>query len=132
MFLENKAETETEKVLPPATVNKLEEIVVPAAEPDMAKIVSKKKRIPPEKSEFLKKTAYSVQVGVYENEKNAVLFVDKLKEKGYEGFVIKELRADNKFVHKVLVGKFKNKNKALNLSRVIRQKEGIQSFVIIN
>ncbi|OGL46761.1 MAG: hypothetical protein A2W05_07640 [Candidatus Schekmanbacteria bacterium RBG_16_38_10] len=124
--------TETEKVLPPPAVDKLEETVAPAAEPDTTKIVPKKKRIPPEKSEFLKKTAYSVQAGAYENEKNAVLLVNKLKEKGYEVFIIKDLSADNRTIHRVLVGKFESKNEALNLSRVIRQKESIQSFVIIN
>ena len=123
---------ETKKVFPPVVVDRPEESVAPAAEIGTTNIVEGKKKIPPKKSEFFKKTGYSVQVGVYENGKNAVLFVNKLKEKGYEVFVIKELRADNRSVHRVLVGKFKNKNEALNLSRVIRQKEGIQSFVIIN
>ena len=123
---------ETKKVFPPVVVDRPEESVAPAAETDTTNIVQGKKKISPKKSEFFKKTGYSVQVGVYENEKNAVLFVDKLKEKGYEVFVIKDLRADNISVHRVLVGKFKNKNEALNLSIVIRQKEGIQSFVIIN
>lgn len=123
---------ETKKVFPPVVVDRPEESIAPAAETDTTKIVQEKKKIPPKKSEFFKKTGYSVQVGAYENEKNAVLFVNKLKEKGYEVFVIKDLRADNISVHRILVGKFKNKNEALNLSRVIRQKEGIQSFVIIN
>jgi len=123
---------ETKKVFPPVVVDRPEESVAPAAETGTTKTVQGKKKIPPKKSEFFKKTGYSVQVSVYENEKNAVLFVDKLKKKGYEVFVIKDLRADNRSVHRVLVGKFKNKNEALNLSRVIRQKEGIQSFVIIN
>jgi DNA-binding response OmpR family regulator len=123
---------ETKKVFPPVVVDRPEESVAPAAETGKTNIVQGKKKIPPKKSEFFKKTGYSIQVGVYENEKNAVLFVDKLKKKGYNVFVIKELRADNISVHKVLVGKFKNKNEALKLSKVIRQKEGIQSFVIIN
>lgn len=123
---------ETKKVFPPIVVDRPEESVAPAAETGKTNIVQGKKKIAPKKSEFFKKTGYSIQVGVYENEKNAVLFVDKLKKKGYEVFVIKELRADNISVHKVLVGKFKNKNEALKLSKVIQQKEGIQSFVIIN
>lgn len=124
---------ETQKVLPPIIVDRTEEPAAPpAAETDAANIAEEKKKIPPKKSEFFKKTGYSVQVGVYENEKNAVLFVDKLKKKGYNVFVIKDLRADNTSVHRVLVGKFKNKNEALKLSKVIQQKEGIQSFVIIN
>jgi DNA-binding response OmpR family regulator len=124
---------EAQKVFPPVVVDRPEEPAAPpAAETDTTNIIEEKKKIPPKKSEFFKKTGYSVQVGVYENEKNAVLFVDKLKKKGYNVFVIKELRADNISVHKVLVGKFKNKNEALKLSKVIRQKEGIQSFVIIN
>ncbi len=123
---------ETKKVFPPVVVDRPEESVAPAAETGTTNIVEGKKKIPPKKSEFFKKTGYSIQVGLYENEKNAVLFVDKLKEKGYEVFVIKDLRADNRSVYRVLVGKFRNKNEALNLSRVIRQKEGIQSFVIIN
>ncbi|MDP3298077.1 MAG: SPOR domain-containing protein [Thermodesulfovibrionia bacterium] len=123
---------ETKKVFPSVVIDRPEESVAPAAETDTTNIVQGKKKIPPKKSEFFKKTGYSVQVSVYENEKNAVLFVDKLEKKGYEVFVIKELRADNRSVYRVLVGKFKNKNEALNLSRVIRQKEGIQSFVIIN
>ncbi len=123
---------ETKKVFPPVVIDRPEGLVATAAETGTTKIVQEKKKIPPKKSEFFKKTGYSVQVGVYENEKNAVLFVNKLKKKGYEVFAIKDLRANNRSVHRVLVGKFKNKNEALNLSKVIQQKEGIQSFVIIN
>lgn len=72
------------------------------------------------------KGAYSVQVGAFGEEGNAVSFARKLKKKGYEAFVEKSGGAG---LHRVLIGRFDNYKKALRESKVLLEKEGIKSIV---
>ncbi len=83
----------------------------------------------PTKPKPLEKKIYSVHLGAFLNEKNAVSFAGKLKQKGYDAFIQKDLRTGKKTMHRVLIGTFDNQNKALEQAKIIRQKEGFESFV---
>lgn len=106
------------EVVPPATIDKPESV--------------SRKPSSPQKAKALKKNVYSVQVGAFGNEKNAISFADKLKQKGYDAFIQKDVTADQKTIHRVLIGKFNDNKKALEHSRIILQKEGIKSFIFHN
>ncbi len=80
-------------------------------------------------SEFSKKQVYSIQVGAFANERNAVSLVDKLKQKGYKSFILRQSRPGGKILHKVLIGKFDRRKEALESSRILLQKQGIETFI---
>jgi len=111
---------EVTQVSPPA----IDELKKPTTPP--LKIV---KKPAPVKKEVLKKTIYAVHVGVFFHEGKAVSFSDKWKKKDYAAYVRKVLRADNKTIYRVLIGKYSKKNHALKQSSIIREQEGIRSFV---
>lgn len=102
--------------------------VVPLVSIDKPKAVSTKP-LSPRKAKASKKRTYSVQVGAFKNDKNAILFADKLKQKGYDVFIQHDLWANNKMIHRVMIGKFDESQKALEQSRVILEKEGIKSII---
>jgi DNA-binding response OmpR family regulator len=77
----------------------------------------------------LGQTIYSVHVGVFFDEKQASLLADSLEQKGYEAYTRKVVREDKRTVYRVLVGKFDTENKALAQSKLIRMRQGIESFV---
>jgi cell division septation protein DedD len=116
-----------EAVAPPAIDKSKQEISQPVtiAKP---KSVSKKPAIQTE-VKALKQKIYSVQVGSFANEKNAASLVKKLKNKGYDAFIKKDLVDGKLIFHRVLIGKFDIKKKALEHSRLILQKEGIKSII---
>lgn len=98
--------------------------------PEQQKSVQKK---PAEKKESKAPTEkmkdlYSVQVGVFESEKNAGSFADKFKQKGYDVFIKKE-SSEKKTLYRVLIGKYSENKKAVEQSKVILQKEGSKSIV---
>ncbi|RPI37495.1 MAG: hypothetical protein EHM54_03050, partial [Nitrospiraceae bacterium] len=71
---------------------------------------------------------YSVQVGGFENEKNAISFSEELKKKGYDAFVFKQIREDKKIFFKVMIGRFHDKTEAVEYAGSVRQKEGFKSI----
>jgi CheY-like chemotaxis protein/cell division septation protein DedD len=73
-----------------------------------------------------RKEVYSVQLGVFAKEGNAVSFAEKLKERGYDAFVEKGHGAG---LHRVLVGRFDDYRKARRQSEVLLQKDGIKSII---
>ncbi len=73
-----------------------------------------------------RKEVYSVQVGAFAEEGNAVSVAEKLKKRGYDSFVEKRRGAG---LHRVLVGRFDDYKKARRQSEVLLQKDGIKSII---
>jgi CheY-like chemotaxis protein len=69
---------------------------------------------------------YSVQVGAFQNGKNAVALSEKLKKKGYDSFVIKD---NSSAVNRVLIGKFDAPGKAAVQAKLVLEKEGLKSII---
>jgi DNA-binding response OmpR family regulator/cell division septation protein DedD len=116
-----------EAVAPPA-IDKSKQEISPPVTIAKPKSVSKKPAIQTE-AKALKQKIYSVQVGSFANEKNAASLVKKLKNKGYNAFIKKDLVDGKLIFHRVLIGKFDIKKKALEHSRLILQKESIKSII---
>ena len=121
-------EKEAKKVVPPVTLDELNKTIPPPASTDKKKDVQERP-LSVKKPRALKKKNYSVHIGAFLIEENAVSLVNTFKQKGYNPYVRKVLRNDKKTMHRVLIGKFDNKNKALEQSDIINQKEGFNSFV---
>ena len=71
---------------------------------------------------------YYVQVGVFENEKNALSLSEELKKKGYDAFVFKQIREDKKILFRVLIGRFHDKTEAVEYAGIVLRKEGFKSI----
>ncbi len=131
-FVKKEAPVEKEVITEKLPLdNKKIKDVVPPITPEKAKAVPKKPLLT-KKAKVPEKRTYSIQAGAFSNEKNAFSYADKLKQKGYDAFVKKDLTADKKTIHRVLIGKFDDKGKALEQSRIILQKEGIKSIIYHN
>ncbi len=120
---------ETGSEFPSAVEDTFEETMAPAADTDSVNSVKEKRRQVPPKSDFLKKATYSIQIGAYRVENNAISKNDTLKEKGYHSFIKKET-SDGSPLFKVMVGKYETRDKAEAEKRILRQKEGISSFIL--
>lgn len=75
------------------------------------------------------KPIYSVQIGVFKNKANALAFVKKYKERGYNTFAYKSITRDKGILYKVLIGNFDNKKEATKLANNIRSKEKINAII---
>jgi CheY-like chemotaxis protein/cell division septation protein DedD len=73
-----------------------------------------------------RKEVYSVQVGAFAEEGNAVSVAEKLKKRGYDAFVEKR---HGEGLRRVLVGRFDDYKKARRQSEVLLQKDGIKSII---
>ena len=73
--------------------------------------------------------AFSVQIGFFENLKNAEALAGKMKQKGYKVFIKNEEKVSGKISYRVLLGKFNSRKGALELSEVILHKEGIKPIL---
>jgi CheY-like chemotaxis protein/cell division septation protein DedD len=73
-----------------------------------------------------RKEVYSVQVGAFAEEGNAISVAEKLKKRGYDSFVEKR---HGEGLHRVLVGRFDDYKKARRQSEVLLQKDGIKSII---
>ncbi len=69
---------------------------------------------------------YSVQVGAFQNERNAAALSEKLKEKGYDSFIV---RGGGSAVQRVLIGRFDAPGKAAVQARLVLEKEGLKSII---
>ena len=69
---------------------------------------------------------YSLQIGVFAEEENAISLADKLKHNGYAASIIKDEKMP---LHRVLIGRFNTSNEASEESRLILQKDGIKSVI---
>ncbi|HWR57690.1 MAG TPA: SPOR domain-containing protein [Thermodesulfovibrionales bacterium] len=74
------------------------------------------------------KTVYSVQIGAFQNEKNAGAVVKQFKDKGYDAFV-RSIAKDKEMIHRVMIGKFENRKEAWKLAREIAEKENVRPVV---
>lgn len=72
------------------------------------------------------KEIYSVQVGAFGKEANAVSFARRLRGKGLDAFVEK---SGGSRLHRVLIGKFDDYGKARRQSEVLLKKDGIKSVI---
>ncbi|MBC7963340.1 MAG: SPOR domain-containing protein [Steroidobacteraceae bacterium] len=69
---------------------------------------------------------YALQIGVFAEEKNALSLAEKLKQQGYEASFHKDGKRP---LLRVLIGGFDTSEKALEESRLILQKDGIESVI---
>ncbi len=74
---------------------------------------------------------YSVQVGFFGNARNALSLADTLKKKGYDAFIKKHVRNDQKMFYRVLVGHFDEERNAVALAGILKQKEEL-NFIIFD
>jgi twitching motility two-component system response regulator PilG len=72
------------------------------------------------------KETYSVQVGAFQNGKNAAALADKLKKNGYDAFVLDE---PGKPVHRVLIGRFDSRKEAAAEAKRLVEREGLKSII---
>lgn len=75
---------------------------------------------------------FALQAGYFSSEKNAISLAAKLKEKGYEAYVVKNEAAgkgEAKTFYRVLIGKFDSVKKAAAEAKAIKQKENLAVVV---
>jgi DNA-binding response OmpR family regulator len=75
------------------------------------------------------KPMYSVQIGVFKSEANAIALVKKYKDSGYDVFTQKSTIKDKGILYRVLIGKLGNKKEATHLAKKIRDKEKINVII---
>lgn len=75
------------------------------------------------------KPIYSVQIGAFKNKANALAFVKKYKERGYDAFTYKSITRDKRILYRVLISNFDNKKEASKLANSIRSKEKINAII---
>jgi twitching motility two-component system response regulator PilH len=72
------------------------------------------------------KGTYSVQLGVFRNEKNAAALIEKLKKKGYDAFILNE---PGRALQRVLIGKFSSRGEAAVQAKRVLEREGLKSII---
>jgi len=87
------------------------------------------KETPRQSKPILKKDMYSVQVNVFEDKKNALSLVKRLRGKGYDTFVKTEYRVEQPTRYLVLVGRFAERAKAVKQAQIILKKEKLKSII---
>jgi len=121
-----KAKIETPSV--PSTGQLANTVSPTVAKPSVKKVTRtpdkemKEPKVAEGKTEFV----YFVQAGVFADARNARALVKKMKEKGYDASVQEDSIGKRS---KVLIGKFDDKKKALEQSRILLQKEGIKAII---
>jgi cell division protein FtsN len=74
---------------------------------------------------------YSVQVGAFTNIANARSLQTTLDKRGYHCYVSTQTSNGDVKLHKVLIGKFSNREKAESFSKKITKTENIRTFVTV-
>jgi cell division septation protein DedD len=75
---------------------------------------------------------YSVQVGAYLNGKTAEALTARLRNKGYEAYIIKTATPDNRTIYKVRVGRFADRTDAELMARRLEKVAAGESIVTSN
>jgi hypothetical protein len=75
-----------------------------------------------------KKERWSVQVGAFRSEQDAVKVAKSLKGKGYKAYVMRG--EDNANVYRAKVGRFATREEAERLLRVLKDKEALRSAFV--
>jgi DNA-binding response OmpR family regulator len=94
-------------------------------------VIVEKKPAPPSipKMKPEGKPMYSVQIGVFKSEANAIALVKKYKDSGYDVFTQKSTIKDKGILYRVLIGKLGDKKEATHLAKKIRDKEKINVII---
>ena len=71
---------------------------------------------------------YSIQVGFFENEKNANALSEKLKKKGYDAFIQRHVNENNKIFFRVFIGRYHDKTEAVEQAGIVLRNEGLKSI----
>ncbi|MBT5551373.1 MAG: SPOR domain-containing protein [Nitrospina sp.] len=72
---------------------------------------------------------WMVQLGSFHEEKNAELFVARIKKKGYTPFVV---RKENSKWYKIRVGPYPSKSEANQVAKDLKKKQGISAMVVLS
>jgi hypothetical protein len=72
---------------------------------------------------------WMVQLGSFRVEKNAELFVARIKKKGYTPFVV---RKENSKWYKIRVGPYPSKSEANQVTKDLKIKQGISAMVVLS
>ncbi len=126
--------------IPPPDVKKdgavpsipVEEAKTVITEPAVKTPPEETKKSLPAKPQQTDKPVFSVQIGAFSNEQNAAALTGEMKKKGYDAFIQKDSKDPGKVLHRVLIGRFNDRKKAVEESRAILQKEGIKSVIYQN
>lgn len=97
----------------------------PAAAPADAKPAAAKEEDAKDKD----KPAFSVQLGAFQTEENAVKLRDTLKTKGYSVFLFRVMDADGNVWHTVRTGHYSDTKEAAREAVKINRKEQISAWV---
>jgi hypothetical protein len=72
---------------------------------------------------------WMVQLGSFQEEKNAELFVARIKKKGYTPFVV---RKENSKWYKIRVGPYPSKSEANQVAKDLKKRQGISAMVTLS
>ncbi len=72
---------------------------------------------------------YAVQVGAFKVERNALRLAEKLRNKGYEVSVIVQKFKNGQLMYRLLIGRYNDKDHAIEERRSLTEKEGLEGFV---
>ncbi len=75
------------------------------------------------------KAVYSVQLGVFKSEDNAVALTNKFKGKGYDAFVVRGSGKDKGTFYRVLIGNTSDRKESAKLAAKIKDKEKIKAVI---
>jgi cell division septation protein DedD len=109
--------------LPEETVT----LETPAPLNAVPEMVPGKKGSPPQ--EMDEKDVYSLQVGFFGDERNAIVLSEQLKKKGYDAFILRHMNKDRKIFFRVLVGRFHEKREAVKIAGMVLRKEKMTSII---
>ena len=98
-------------------------------EPSKSEVKQSPETVKPQTEEKKPLKAWAVQLGSFENRKNALVLKDKLIKKGFRAFVEKIIKA-NKTSYRVRVGPEVRRDNALKLQKQIEQKMNIKGLVM--
>jgi|GEM_PF-3802211 cell division septation protein DedD len=76
-------------------------------------------------------TKYTIQVGAFKNEVEAIALKTKLKKKGYNASINIVNKDKNGKMYRVIVGEFSERKQADNFCNKLRKNEGLRPFVTI-
>ncbi len=75
------------------------------------------------------KSIYSIQIGSFQNKESASTLIEMYSTKGYRTWLATTKQEGIKY-YKVLIGEFDNKEKATGFSKLFKQKEDIQFWIV--
>lgn len=89
------------------------------------KIAVSKEKVKPEK-----KKMFSVQMGLFREENNAVVFAGSLKKKGHDSFIRKGENSEGKTFYRVLIGRYEKNDDAMQSLKDIQKREDLKPVIV--